>query len=115
MYYGSARFIGVPKQRTNPFLEFGVGYFSTQGDDLVIEGVVHNSMESVSGMSLVPAVGVQYAMNDSWTAYTKYSYMMNFNEDFAPGDLLLPPGETTPTIGDDQIISSFVVGVMLTF
>jgi opacity protein-like surface antigen len=121
MYYGSARFIGVPKARTNPYVEFGVGYFSTSADDLVIESddstepILQNSMESVSGICVVPSMGVQYAMNDSWTAYTKYTYAMNLNGDFRPGDLLLPVGETTPTVGDNQIISSFTVGVMVTF
>jgi hypothetical protein len=120
--YGSARFIGVPKSRTNPFVEFGLGYFSTKADDLVIEGeeetdpeVLRNTMESVSGLSVIPAVGVQYSMNERWTAYTRYTYIMNLNEDFAPGDLLLPVGATEPTKGGNQVISSIAVGIMMTF
>jgi opacity protein-like surface antigen len=115
MYYGSARFIGVPKARTNPYIEVGIGGFKTKADDLKIEGIVQNKMETVSGMCFVPAVGIQYAMNERWGAYTKYTYAINFNKDFAPGDLLLPAGETTKTVGDDQVISSFTVGIMAKF
>ena len=115
MYYGSARFIGVPRARTNPYIEIGVGAFKTKADDLKIEGVVQNSMTSVSGMCFVPAVGLQYAMNERWTAYSKYTYAMNLNADFAPGDLLLPAGSTTKTVGGNQIISSITVGVMIKF
>jgi predicted porin len=63
----------------------------------------------------VPAVGIQYAMNERWSAYTKYTYAVNFNKDFAPGDLLLPVGETTKTVGDDQRISSIGVGLLIKF
>jgi opacity protein-like surface antigen len=115
MYYGSARFVGVPKQRTNPFLEFGVGAFTTKADDIVIEGVLQNSMKSVSGMCVVPSVGIQYAMNERWGAYTKYTYAVNLNQDFAPGDLLLPAGETQPTRGGNQVISSIGVGLIAKF
>lgn len=115
MYYGSARFIAVPKQRTNPFIEIGVGAFSTKGDPLTIEGVVYNTMESVKGICFVPSVGLQYALNERWGAYAKYQYAVNLNKDFAPGDLLLPAGSTTPTIGDNQVISAIIVGVMAKF
>jgi predicted porin len=60
----------------------------------------------------VPAVGLQYALNERWNAYTKYTYAVNLNQDFAPGDLLLPAGETTPTVGGNQVISSIIVGIM---
>ena len=111
-YYGSARFIGVPKARTNPFIELGVGAFSTRADDLTVEGILQNSMKSVSGMCFVPSVGIQYAMNETWAAYTKYTYGVNLNSDFTPGDLLLPAGSTTPAVGGNQIISSISVGLM---
>jgi opacity protein-like surface antigen len=115
MYWGSAKFIAVPRARTNPFIEIGVGGFSTKADDLIVEGVVRNTMESVSGMCVVPSVGLQYAMNERWTAYTKYTYAINLNEDFAPGDLLLPAGSTTRTVGGNQVISAIGVGVMIKF
>ena len=115
MYFGSARFLAVPKARTNPYIELGVGGFSTKADDLVIEGVVQNSMKAVSGMCIVPAAGIQYAMNESWSAYTKYTYAVNLNKDFAPGDLLLPAGATTRTVGGNQVISSIVVGLLYKF
>jgi opacity protein-like surface antigen len=118
MYWGSARFIAVPRARTNPYIELGVGAFSTKADHLTIENertgqlVVDNEMESVSGVCFVPAVGLQYALNERWNAYTKYTYAVNLNQDFAPGDLLLPAGETTPTVGGNQVISSIIVGIM---
>ena len=115
MYWGSARFIAVPHARTNPYIEVGVGGFSTKADDLIIEGVLQNSMAPVSGMCFVPCAGLQYAMNERWSAYTKYTYAMNLNNDFAPGDLLLPAGSTTKTKGGNQIISSITVGVMIKF
>jgi hypothetical protein len=115
MYWGSARFIAVPHARTNPYIELGVGGFSTKADDLTIEGVVRNTMTPVSGMCFVPCVGIQYSMNERWTAYSKYTYAMNLNSDFAPGDLLLPAGSTTKTVGDKQIISTITVGVMIKF
>jgi opacity protein-like surface antigen len=115
MYYGSARFIAVPKARTNPFIELGVGAFKTKADDLTVEGVLSNSMEPVNGMCFVPSFGVQYAMNERWSAYTKYTYAINFNKDFAPGDLLLPVNATEPTVGDDQRISSINVGLIAKF
>ncbi len=121
LIYGSARFMGVPKSRTNPFLEIGVGHFSTQADDLIIEGeeetdpeVLRNTMESVSGLTVIPAAGVQYSMSERWSAYARYSYIINLNGDFAPGDLLLPVGATTTTEGGNQVISSIVVGLVLT-
>ena len=105
----------MPKARTNPFVEVGVGAFSTKADDLKVEGVLQNKMETVSGICVVPSVGIQYAMNERWTAYTKYTYAFNLNKDFAPGDLLLPVGETTKTIGDDQRISAIIVGLIIKF
>ena len=83
-FYGSARFIAVPKARTNPFVEAAVGYYKTSGDNVVIEDEINNSMESVSGMFVSPSVGIQYALGDYWTAYTRYCYILNLSDKFAP-------------------------------
>ncbi|MDH4035944.1 MAG: outer membrane beta-barrel protein [Candidatus Krumholzibacteria bacterium] len=115
IYYGSARFIAVPRARTNPYLEAQVGYFSTSADDVIIEGVVDKSMESVSGMSVSGTVGIQYAMSDYWTAYAKYTYTANLNGDFAPGDLLQPVNGSRDEPKGNQIIQSLIVGVMVRF
>jgi opacity protein-like surface antigen len=124
VFSGSVRFLAVPKARTNPYVEIGVGAFSSKGEDVVIEDdnsdaddqpQVHNTMEDVNGISVWPAVGIQYAMSDRWSAYSRYTYMMNLNDKFAPGDLLLPPGGGTPTIGGNQVISSIIVGLMVRF
>jgi opacity protein-like surface antigen len=115
MYWASARFIAVPHARTNPYIELGVGGFKTKADPLNIETVVTNTMEPTSGMCFVPCVGLQYALNERWNAYTKYTYAINLNSDFAPGDLLLPPGSTTKTEGGNQVISAITVGMMIKF
>lgn len=120
MYWGSARFIAVPHARTNPYIEIGVGGFKTKAEDLVIDDAqkdfhLRNSMEPVSGMCFVPCAGIQYAMNERWSAYTKYTYAVNLNSDFAPGDLLLPQGSTEKTVGGKQVISAITVGLMVKF
>jgi opacity protein-like surface antigen len=112
---GSARFIAVPSARTNPYAEVSVGYFTTSADDLVIEDVLTNTMESCSGMMIAPAVGVQYALADSWGAYAKYTYMYCSSSEFAPSDLLLPEGGGEPTEGGNQIFQTILVGIMLRF
>jgi hypothetical protein len=114
-FSGSARFVGVPSKRTNPFAEVAVGYYTTSAEDIEIEGVLNNSMESVSGMMVAPSVGVQYAMADSWSAYAKVSYVLCLSDKFAPGDLLEPVGGGEPTQGTDEIYSTIGVGVMLRF
>ena len=120
MYWGSARFIGVPHARTNPYIEVGIGGFKSKADDLTVDDTqknihIRNSMTPVNGMCFIPCAGLQYAMNERWTAYTKYTYAINLNSDFAPGDLLLPAGETTKTVGGKQVISAITVGVMIKF
>ncbi len=115
IYYGSARFIAVPRARTNPYVEAQVGYFSTSADDVIIEGIVDNSMESVSGMSVSGTVGIQYAMSDYWTAYSKYTYTANLNGAFAPGDLLQPVNGSREEPEGNQIIQALIVGVMVRF
>ena len=120
MYWASARFIAAPHARTNPYVEVGVGGFKSKADDLTIDDEqknfhLSNSMMPVSGHVLVPSVGIQYAMNERWSAYSKYTYAMCRNQDFAPGDLLLPAGSTTKTIGGNQMISAITVGMMIKF
>ena len=120
MYWGSARFIAVPHARTNPYIEIGVGGFKSKADDLTIDDTqknfhLRNSMTPVSGLTFVPSVGIQYSLNERWNAYTKYTYAINLNSDFAPGDLLLPAGSTTKTEGGKQVISAIIVGLMIKF
>ncbi len=119
VFYGSARFIAVPKSRTNPFVEAAVGYFKTTADDLVIEDdpafKLQNSMKDASGLSIAPSAGIQYALGDHWTAYTRFTYMVNFSDSFDPGSLLTPRGETREASGGDQIIETISVGVFLRF
>jgi hypothetical protein len=123
-FSGSARFVGIPNARTNPFAEVAVGYYTTSAENITIEpsttGQVQfpgltNSMESASGMMVAPMIGLQYAMADSWSAYAKYAYVLCLGDQFAPGDLLEPVGGGEPVPGDTQIYTTIGVGVMLRF
>jgi hypothetical protein len=113
--YGSARFIGVPRARTNPFVEVAVGYFSTSAEDVEIEGYLTNSMESVSGLSVAPSVGLQYALGDYWSAYVRYTYMLNQSDGFAPGNLIQPQGGGREVDSGNQVIQNIGVGIMARF
>jgi hypothetical protein len=121
VYYGSARFIGVPKSRTNPYAEVEVGYFNTSAEDVVIEDAygngqsLINTMESVSGMSVSGAAGIQHALGDYWTAYARYVYTANLNGDFSPGDLLQPISGSREIPGGNQVVQSLSVGIMVRF
>jgi hypothetical protein len=112
---GAARFLAVPNSRTNPFAEMTIGYYKTSADDLTIEDVLVNSMYSVGGMLVAPAIGIQYALADSWSTYAKYSYVFCLGGEFAPSDLLLPPGGGERSSGDNQIYQTIGVGIMLRF
>ena len=118
-FSGSARFVGVPNSRTNPFAEVALGYFMTSADPITIEGVMEgsaaNTMEDASGMLIAPAIGLQYALADSWSAYAKYTYMFCSSSVFAPGDLLLPIDEEERVEGGNQIFQTIGVGIMLRF
>jgi hypothetical protein len=117
-FYGSTRFIAVPKTRTNPFVEVAVGYYKSSGEDVVIEDPlepVRNSMEDVSGLSTAGSVGIQHALADYWTAYAKYTYMVNFSDTFAPGDLLQPLSGTREEAEGNQVIQILGVGIMVRF
>jgi hypothetical protein len=115
VYYGSARFVAVPKARTNPYVEVEMGYFSTSAENVVIEDVVNNSMESVSGLSLSGVAGIQYALGDYWSAYTRYVYTSNLTDNFAPGDLLQPISGSREEPQGNQVIQSLSVGIMVRF
>lgn len=114
-FSGSARFVAVPNARTNPFAEMAVGYYMTTGENIIIEGVLENEMPDASGMMFAPAVGVQYALADSWGAYAKFQYVYCTSSTFAPGDLLLPPGSTDTVEGDNEIFTVIGVGIVLRF
>lgn len=115
VYYGSARFLAVPKARTNPYVEVAFGYYKTSADRLEVKDVLANSMDPVSGFSVAPTVGIQHALNDYWSAYARYTYTLNLSNTFTPGDLLTPlTGTHTPSTGD-QVIQAITVGLMVRF
>ncbi|HEU4929722.1 MAG TPA: outer membrane beta-barrel protein [Candidatus Krumholzibacteria bacterium] len=118
-FSGSARFVAVPNARTNPFAEVSIGYYKTSADPITIEGVMEgtaaNTMEDASGMMISPAIGIQYALADSWSAFAKYAYVLCSSTQFAPGDLLLPIDEDERVQGEDQVYQTIGVGIMLRF
>jgi len=112
-FSGSARFLAVPNARTNPFAEMTVGYYTTTGENIIIEGVLENEMPDANGMLIAPAVGVQYALADSWSAYLKFAYNICSSDVFAPGDLLQPPGGGEPVQGENEVFTTITVGIMI--
>ena len=119
------RFIAVPNQRANPYFEVGLGSFSTSAADLEVEGTFNttqetvtfvNTMESTSGLSVVLGMGLQYALNERWSTYTKFSWTFNLDSSFSPSDLLIDQsaGETPSEDGDgSQEFASIIVGLMI--
>ncbi|MDH3197211.1 MAG: outer membrane beta-barrel protein [Candidatus Krumholzibacteria bacterium] len=112
-FLGRTRFIGIPNQRFNPFLEAGLGYFTTSAEELEIENVLVRSMDSVSGPSVSLGAGAQYALNDNWSAYTRFAWTINRNADFAPSNLVRPVGAPEVEGEGNQQYSAIVVGIMI--
>ncbi len=113
--YGSARFLAVPKSRTNPYVEMAVGYYKTTAEDIQIEDVLRNSMNDASGMTIAPSVGIQYALSDSWSTYARYTYTRNLSSTFDPGQLLQPTTGTHESTPGDQVIQAITVGLIVGF
>jgi opacity protein-like surface antigen len=122
-YWGSARFVAVPNQRTNPFAEIRLGVFKMTADDLEVEETTTgptatpaftNEMEDANGVHFAFGGGIQYALNDNWTAYTKYLWSINLDGDFTPSSLLLPPPPSTREVeGDNMSYSTVLVGILI--
>ena len=121
-YLGTARFLAVPNQRVNPFFEIGLGLFQTSAQAVTVTGQEANSstditftneMEDVSGLSINFGGGIQYALNAKWSAYTKFIWTINQNDDFAPGNLLLGPNEPPGEPDGNQVFSAISVGMMI--
>ncbi len=120
LFYGSARFLAVPKARTNPYAEVAVGYFRTAAEDVFVQdgrppGDLINSMPDVSGMMVAPSVGLQYALSDYWSAYARYTYVATLNDQFSPGDLLQPVSGSREDPTGSLVIQAITVGIMVRF
>ena len=111
----NTRFIAVPNQRVNPFLEFGIGAFTTTATDLEVDGVFTNTMNDASGMAINIGMGLQYALNEGWSTYTKFDWSINIDSSFAPSDLLINPTVETPSVEGDgsQQYANILVGLMV--
>ena len=121
-YFGTARFIAVPSQRANPYAEVSLGLFETSAEDLTVEATdsgpeqtpaFTNTMESVNGIHVSFSAGIQYALNESWTAYSKFAWNMNLNNDFAPRTLVAGPSGEEDVPSDSMQYGLVSVGIMI--
>jgi len=121
-YLGTARFLAVPSHRFNPYAELGLGYFDTSAEDLVITGTEPNNpveqswintMDAVSGLSVNITVGGQYALNDRWSTYAKFTWTINQNSAFAPSNLLLDENDERSEGDGSQHMAAIMVGLMI--
>jgi hypothetical protein len=69
-------------------------------------------MEAVSGPMFVGALGVEYAINPTWNVYTKFSWIIGFNEDFNPEILLVRDPADATSNGNLQF-GTLVMGIKL--
>jgi hypothetical protein len=120
-YYGTARFIAVPNQRTNPFAEVEVGVHRITADDIEVQGsssgtsvfpTFTNSMPDADGIHFSGGGGLRYALGDYWTAYTKFMWTVNLGNNFAPGDLVRRRN-AEPTEGESMQFGTVIVGIMV--
>lgn len=115
MFFGTARFLAVPSARANPYMEVGVGVYKVTAEQLEVEETLINTMNDESGIMVSLAPGIQYALNDHWSAYSKFMWTINLSDTFAPHDLILRPGEAPAESGENMMIATFVVGMLLRF
>jgi len=115
-FFVNTRFLAVPNQRANPFVEVGIGQFKTSATNLEVEGVFVNSMPDTKGTTVSAGFGIQYALNEQWSAYTKFDWNFNLDSSFAPNDLLIDPtsGQTPSGDGDgNQEYAAVLVGLLI--
>lgn len=123
-FLGTARFLAVPSQRANPFVEVGLGLFKTSAEAVTVSGREANStvdvnflneMPDVDGISVNFGAGLQYALSGRWSTYIKFIWTINQNSDFAPGNLLLGQNEPEGEPDGNQVFSALSVGLMIRF
>jgi opacity protein-like surface antigen len=122
-YYGSARFIAVPSQRVNPYAEVRVGLFSATMEDLEVSAArtqgeetpgFTRSTEDVDGIHFSFGGGLQYALNDSWSAYSAFMWTMNLNEDFTPSALVRPESRSEESLESNHMqFGTIIVGILI--
>jgi hypothetical protein len=69
-------------------------------------------MENVSGIHVGFGGGLQYALNDYWSTYTKFSWVINLNNDFAPKSLVASPDGDDVITSDSMQYGIVVVGLI---
>jgi hypothetical protein len=116
-FYGaSAKVYPFPKSRLMPYVELGGGYFNSSGEDLTVtregEVVQDNSMENASGPTFLGVFGMEYGFNERWNVFAEIDYYAGFTDSFAPGDLVLGPGESR-TKGGDITVATVTLGIIL--
>jgi hypothetical protein len=121
-YYGTARFIAVPSQRVNPYAEVSVGAFRITGEDLEVEATdsgpepipgFTNTMEDVDGIHVSVGAGIQYALDEYWTAYSTFTWNLNLNDDFAPRSLVQRASRDAEITSDSMQYGLVSVGIMI--
>lgn len=122
-YFGTARFIAVPSQRVNPYAELSLGVFKIKGDDLNIAATETglpptpartNTMQDVNGVTFQFGGGLQYALNDYWTTYSKFVWTIDLNKDFSPSTLVASPDKPDQQFESGNLqYGTVVVGIML--
>ncbi len=121
-YFGTLRAIAVPNQQLNPFFELRIGVFNLSASDLEVEGTSSGSgqttgfatsMEDVDGIAVSFGGGLQYALSDVWTAYTKFLWTVNLGDDFAPAMLVIKPGDERAINGESMQYGTVTVGLLI--
>jgi len=117
MYGVSVKVNPFPNSRMAPYIEIGGGAYQATADDLTVtedgQVIISNSMDDASGGLITGAFGMQYGINERWTAYSEFNYYYGLGESFAPGNLLLR-NESDPEVeGSSLQIGSIVLGISL--
>ncbi len=112
LYGVSAKLIPLPNSRIQPTFEIGGGAFQASGDSLEVGTVHTNGMEDASGPVLQLALNMEYGINETWQVFTGFNYYIGFSDTFAPGNLVLRPGDP-PVEGDNLQFGALVLGITL--
>lgn len=95
VYQAFARIAPFTSVRANPFVDFGVGRFSTSTSDLVIVDTMRppRKMEDASGIAVTGAFGIQYALNEYWDAFTRFRWAVGLDDTFNPEAIVHDPDD----------------------
>ena len=119
MYGVSVKVNPFPNSRMAPYIEIGGGAYQASADDLTVtedgQVIIPNSMDDASGPVITGAFGMQYGINERWTAYSEFNNYHGLGESFAPGNLLLRDPDDPEVEGSSIQIGSIVLGIAIGF